>query len=43
MLLAVAFLGEGIALHQIVAMAAIAAAMYGLLFAGRRARQTTNR
>ena len=26
-----------------VAMAAIAAAVYGLLFAGRRARQTTNR
>jgi len=43
MLIALAFLGEGIALHQIVAMAAIAAAMYGLLFAGRRARGATKR
>ncbi len=43
MLVAVAFLGDSVALHQIVAMAAIAVAMYGLLFAGRRARRTTKR
>jgi drug/metabolite transporter (DMT)-like permease len=43
MLIAVVFLGDSVALHQIVAMAAIAAAMYGLVFAGRRARRTTNR
>ena len=42
-LIAVVFLGDSVALHQIFAMAAIAAAMYGLLFAGRRARRTTNR
>ncbi|MCB1503298.1 MAG: DMT family transporter [Bauldia sp.] len=38
MLIAVLFLGEGIALYQIVAMAVIALAMYGLLWAGRVAR-----
>ena len=38
MLIAVVFLADSVALHQIVAMAAIAAAMYGLLLAGRRAR-----
>ena len=43
MLIAVVFLGDSVAFHQIVAMAAIAAAMYGLVFAGRRARRTTNR
>jgi drug/metabolite transporter (DMT)-like permease len=43
MLLAVAFLGEPVALHQVIAMAAIAAAMYGLLFAGRGTRRATKR
>jgi drug/metabolite transporter (DMT)-like permease len=43
MLIAVVFLGDSVALHQIIAMAAIAGAMYGLLFAGRRAHRTTNR
>jgi drug/metabolite transporter (DMT)-like permease len=38
MLIAVVFLGETIPLHQVLAMAAIVAAMYGLLFAGKRAR-----
>jgi drug/metabolite transporter (DMT)-like permease len=41
MLIAVAFLGDSVALHQILAMAAIALALYGLLFAGRRARAAT--
>jgi drug/metabolite transporter (DMT)-like permease len=38
MLIAVAFLGETIPPHQILAMAAVVIAMYGLLFAGKRAR-----
>lgn len=37
MLIAVVFLGEGVALHQLLAIAAVGIAMYGLLWAGRRA------
>lgn len=37
MLISVIVLGEGVEAYQVVAMGAIALAMYGLLFAGRRA------
>ena len=39
MLIAVLFISESIALYQVLAMATIAAALYGLLIAGRRARR----
>lgn len=41
MLIAVVFLGDSVALYQILAMAAIAGAMYGLLWAGRRKKRAT--
>ncbi len=39
MLIALVFTGVAIALHQVLAMVAIAIGMYGLLFAGRAARR----
>jgi hypothetical protein len=39
MLIAALFLSESIALHEVLAMATIAIGLYGLLFAGQRARR----
>lgn len=42
MLISVFLLGQGVETYQIVAMAVIALGMYGLLLAGRRARQSAS-
>lgn len=39
MVLAIAFLGETVAVYQVVALAVVAVSLYGLLFAGARARR----